>query len=108
MNTTDRNRGRTGEEPVGRTSVQERQSTPLEQMGGPMGFVYSAIPVVVFVAANAFLPLSVTIMVSVAVGLGMVGYRMLRGERFGLAAGGILGLALAIGVVPLRLMALDE
>jgi hypothetical protein len=56
---------------------------------------------VVFVAANAFLPLITTIVVSVAFGLAITGYRLLRGERFSLASGGLLGLALAIGIVAL-------
>jgi hypothetical protein len=72
-----------------------------------MGFVYSAVPVVVFVAANSFLPLTATIIASVAVGLAITGYRLLRGERFSLAAGGLLGLALAIGIVALTGSARD-
>ncbi|OLT12441.1 hypothetical protein BJF78_04035 [Pseudonocardia sp. CNS-139] len=76
-------------------------------MGGPMGFVYSAVPVVVFVAANAFLSLTSTIIVSAAVGLAITGYRLLRGERFSLAAGGLLGLALAVGIVALTGSARD-
>jgi hypothetical protein len=31
-----------------------RKPALLDQMGGPMGFVYSTIPVVVFVTANGF------------------------------------------------------
>ncbi|GAA3224063.1 DUF3159 domain-containing protein [Pseudonocardia petroleophila] len=76
-------------------------------MGGPMGFVYSAVPVVVFVAANSFLALTATITVSVAVGLAIAGYRLLRGEKYSLAAGGLLGLALAIGIVALTGSARD-
>ena len=77
----------------------ESQPTLLDQMGGPMGFVYSTVPVVVFVAANAFLSLPVTIGVSIAVGLGLTGFRLLRGERFSSAVGGLLGLAVAVGIV---------
>lgn len=84
-----------------------RQPTLLDQMGGPAGFVYSAVPVVVFVAANSFLPLIATITVSVAVGLAVFGYRLLRGERFSVAAGGLLGLAVAVGVVLLTGSARD-
>src|SRR5687767_1329348 len=76
-------------------------------MGGPMGFVYSAVPVAVFVAANAFLPLTATIIVSVAFGLAITGYRLVRGEQLSLAAGGLLGLALAIGIVALTGSARD-
>ncbi|WP_394620044.1 DUF3159 domain-containing protein [Lentzea sp. JNUCC 0626] len=107
MSTTDRNRFPAEKEPAVRTSVPQRQPTPLDQMGGPAGFAYSAAPVIVFVAANAFLPLTATIIVSVAVGLTIAGYRLLRGERFSLAAGGLLGLALAIGIVSLTGSARD-
>ncbi|MFJ8967132.1 DUF3159 domain-containing protein [Lentzea sp. NPDC102401] len=107
MTTTDRNRVPAGEERVVQTPVPKRRPTPLEQMGGPVGFVCSALPVFVFVTANAFLPLNVTIMVSVAFGLAIVGYRLLRGERFSLAAGGLLGLAVAIGIVSLTGSARD-
>lgn len=81
--------------------------TLLDQMGGPMGFVYSAVPVLVFVAANTVLPLTATIVVSVAVALAIAGYRLLRGEALGLAAGGLLGLGLAIGIVALTGSARD-
>ncbi|WP_063034976.1 DUF3159 domain-containing protein [Nocardia grenadensis] len=77
----------------------EPQPTLLDQMGGPMGFVYSTIPVVVFVAANAVLPLAATIGVAIAVGLALTGFRLLRGERFSSAVGGLLGLAFAVGIV---------
>lgn len=96
-----------GEPPGGPASAPGPQLTLLEQMGGPMGFVYSAVPVVVFVAANAFLSLTATIIVSVALGLAITGYRLLRGERFRLAAGGLLGLAIAIGIVALTGSARD-
>jgi hypothetical protein len=75
------------------------QPTLLDYMGGPMGFVYSTVPVVVFVAANAFLPLPMTIGISVAVGLALTGFRLLRGERFSSAIGGLLGIAAAVGIV---------
>lgn len=76
-----------------------RKLTVLDQMGGPMGFVYSTIPVVVFVVANAFLSLPMTIGVSIAAGLGLTGFRLLRGKRFTSAVGGLLGVAVAAGVV---------
>lgn len=101
MPTTDSDRS--GQEP----GAPARQPTLLEQTGGPMGFVYSAVPVVVFVAANAFLPLSATIIVSIAVGLAVTGFRLLRGEKFSLAVSGLLGLAVAIGIVALTGSARD-
>lgn len=107
MSATDPHRDPAQEEPGGRTSAGGLQPTLIEQVGGPMGFVYSAVPVVVFVAANSFLPLTATIIVSIAVGLSITGYRLLRGEKFSLAAGGLLGLALAIGIVALTGSARD-
>jgi hypothetical protein len=107
MDTTDRDRGPAREDPAAGRTPDGPRSTLLEQMGGPMGFVYSAVPVVVFVAANAFLSLTATIIVSVAVGLAIAGYRLLRGEALSLAAGGLLGLALAIGIVALTGSARD-
>ncbi|MBW0104087.1 DUF3159 domain-containing protein [Pseudonocardia sp. KRD291] len=76
-----------------------KKPTVLDQMGGPMGFVYSTVPVVVFVAANSFLSLPLTIGISLAVGLGLAVFRMVRGERFSTAVGGLLGIAVAAGLV---------
>lgn len=73
--------------------------TVLDQMGGPRGFVYSSVPVVVFVAANTFLSLPVTIGVAVAVGVALTVMRLVRGERVSTAVGGLVGLAAAVGVV---------
>lgn len=107
MTATDPHQGPTGEAPGGPAPAPAPQPALLEQMGGPMGFVYSAVPVVVFVAANSFLSLTATIVASVAVGLAITGFRLLRGDRFSLAAGGLLGLAVAIGIVALTGSARD-
>lgn len=107
MTATDPHRHSAGAAPGDSASAPGPQPTLLEQMGGPTGFVYSAVPVVVFVAANAFLPLAATIIVSIAIGLAITGYRLLRGEQFSLATGGLLGLALAIGIVTLTGSARD-
>jgi hypothetical protein len=94
-------------EPVPLAGQAAARPTLLDQMGGPMGFVYSTVPVVVFVAANAFLPLPMTIGASIAVGLALTGFRLLRGERFTSAAGGLLGIAAAVGIVALTGSAKD-
>ncbi|QUH02099.1 DUF3159 domain-containing protein [Saccharopolyspora erythraea] len=93
--------------PATEPAAAEKKPTMLDQMGGPMGFVYSTVPVVVFVVANAFLPLPMTIGVSISVGLALTGYRLLRGERFTSAIGGLLGLAVAVGIVALTGSAKD-
>jgi hypothetical protein len=75
------------------------QVTLLDRVGGPMGFVYSTIPVVVFVVGNVFLSLPMTIVVSIAVGLALTAFRLLRGEPLVSAAGGLLSLVAAVGIV---------
>lgn len=87
--------------PVAPSAPGSAPATPsvLDQMGGPMGFVYSTIPVVVFITANAFLSLPVTIGIAIAVGLGLTVFRLVRGERFATAAGGLAGLAVAVALV---------
>ena len=75
------------------------EPTLLDRLGGPLGFVWSTVPVVVFVTANAFLSLTTAIAISIAVGLGLTGVRLLRGERFGSAVGSVLGVAAAAGIV---------
>ncbi|MCR3754528.1 DUF3159 domain-containing protein [Lentzea californiensis] len=77
----------------------DRRTTPLDHLGGPMGLVYSTVPVIVFVTANAFLPLLMTIAISMVVALALTGFRLLRGERFTSAIGSLLGVAAAAGVV---------
>lgn len=94
MTTTDDSSNPTGPGPTA-----DRQPRLLDQMGGPMGFVYSTVPIVVFVTANAFLSLPMTIGISIGVGLALTGFRLLRGERFASAVGGLLGVAAAAGIV---------
>jgi hypothetical protein len=104
------------EEPVSAVPPQPEQPPPvppkpeptlLDRMGGVAGFVYSAIPVAVFVTANAFLSLGVTIVIALAAGLALFGVRLLRGERFAQAAGSVLGVAFAAGIVSLTGSARD-
>ncbi|WP_280434021.1 DUF3159 domain-containing protein [Nocardia carnea] len=93
---------RTTAEPTDPAAETDRSAVPptlLDQMGGPMGFVYSTVPVVVFVAANAVLPLVATVGISVAVAIALTGFRLVRGERFSSAIGGLAGIAAAVGIV---------
>jgi hypothetical protein len=73
--------------------------TLLDQLGGPLGFVYSTLPVMVFVAANAFLSLPLTIGIAVGTGLALFGFRLVRGERFTTAIGSLASVAVAAGIV---------
>lgn len=82
----------TGPVPAAKPSV-------LDQMGGPLGFVYSTIPVIVFVTANAFLSLTVTIAVALVTGLALTVFRLLRRERLASALGSLIGVAVAAGLV---------
>ena len=107
MDSTDQNLGTTGQDPAAPAQAGGRPPTLLDHMGGPMGFVYSTIPVVVFITANAFLPLLTTIIVSISVALAITGYRLLRGERFTMAIGGLLGVVIAAGIVALTGSARD-
>ncbi|SCG72284.1 DUF3159 domain-containing protein [Micromonospora humi] len=75
------------------------RTTVLDQMGGVAGFVYSTVPVIVFVTANTFLPLAVAAGVAVATGLVLFIVRLLRGERLVSAVGSLLGVAVAAGIV---------
>jgi hypothetical protein len=63
--------------------------------------VYAAIPVVVFVIANLFLALTTTIAVAVAVAAAITVLRLLSGEHYTSAAGGLVGVAVAAGIVML-------
>ncbi|PTA47690.1 DUF3159 domain-containing protein [Micromonospora sp. RP3T] len=73
--------------------------TLLHRMGGVAGFVHSTVPVIVFVTADAFLPLPVAVGVAVATGLALFIIRLLRGERPLSAVGSLLGVAVAAGIV---------
>ncbi|MDL5154615.1 DUF3159 domain-containing protein [Actinomycetospora termitidis] len=81
------------------TMAATKAPTVLEQMGGAKGFVYSTIPVLVFVAANTFLTLPVTIAVSLAAGLALTVFRLVRGEKVAQAIGSVLGVAVAVAIV---------
>jgi Protein of unknown function (DUF3159) len=107
MNTTDHDRSASGQDPAAPAPTTGRQPTLLDHMGGPMGFVYSTVPVVVFVTANAFLSLTAAITVAIAVALALTGYRLLRRERLSTAVGGLLGVLVAAGIVALTGSAKD-
>ncbi|MEJ2869669.1 DUF3159 domain-containing protein [Actinomycetospora sp. OC33-EN08] len=89
------------------TPKAPKSPSVLEQMGGRKGFVYSTIPVLVFVAANAFLPLSVTIAISLAVGFFTTVIRLVRGEKVAQAIGSLLGVGVAVAIVGLTGSAKD-
>jgi Protein of unknown function (DUF3159) len=65
-----------------------------EQLGGVRGLVESSIPVAVFVTANIVWALRPALITSVAVGLGIAGWRLSRREPIRHAMNGLFGIAL--------------
>jgi hypothetical protein len=65
-----------------------------DQLGGVRGLVESSIPVAVFVFANIVWALRPAVIGSVAVGLGIAGYRLSRKEPIRHALNGLFGIAL--------------
>ncbi|RRQ29276.1 DUF3159 domain-containing protein [Rhodococcus sp. Eu-32] len=70
----------------------------LNSLGGVSGIIYTAIPVVAFVTANALVALPAAIGVAVAVALVVTVVRMRRGEPLSQAIGGLIGVVAAGGV----------
>lgn len=104
MSTTEPQHDRTprdDEPPAAPVATQGAAPTQpvLEQIGGIQGFVYSTIPVLVFVTANALLPLPLTIGIALATGLALTVFRLARGERFALAVGSLVGVTVATAIV---------
>ncbi|MFJ8925125.1 DUF3159 domain-containing protein [Streptomyces sp. NPDC102364] len=98
---TDQTCTETGADAGAGTAAQSQaaQQKLLDQLGGTKGMVYSAIPVAAFVAANAALGrLPLAIGMALAVALLVTVWRMVRGEPFTAAAGGLFGVAAAGGV----------
>jgi hypothetical protein len=72
----------------------ERAPTLLEQMGGVSGLVASAVPVVVFVVAQAiFHTLVASIVAAVAASVAVAVWRLVRGEKLQPAFSGLFGVA---------------
>jgi hypothetical protein len=93
---TDRNDHTTDAETAGETeSERERQPTPLEQMGGISGLIYSSVPVIVFVVANALFGLQVGIWSAVGSAVLITVVRVVRKEPVQPAISGFFGVAIA-------------
>jgi hypothetical protein len=106
MTERQQQQGATDDDPTTTTSSPSdtgptRDEMVLARMGGRKGFVYSSIPVVVFVAANLFFSLTVTLTVAVLTGVGLTVFRIVSGERWTSAVGSLVGVAIAAGVVVL-------
>lgn len=70
----------------------------IDQLGGTSGMIYTAIPIIVFVTANALVALPIAIGSAVAVALVIMGLRIARGEPGVQASGGLAGVVVAGGV----------
>lgn len=81
-------------EPSGLTGEVRRQMF-IDSFGGVRGMIDSALPVVVFVVANALGGLDVAVWTAVAVGLCIVGLRLARKQSVQQAFGGFFGIAIA-------------
>ncbi|MEV7041909.1 DUF3159 domain-containing protein [Amycolatopsis sp. NPDC051061] len=74
---------------------EEPQPTLLEQMGGVSGLIYSSVPVIVFVLANAFFGLTAAIWTSVGSAVAITVLRVVRKEPLQPAISGFFGVAIA-------------
>jgi len=79
----------------GKSPENESQPTLLEQMGGVSGLIYSSVPVVVFVIANAIFGLTPAIWCSVGVAVAITVLRVVRKEPLQPAISGFFGVAIA-------------
>ncbi|MEU0127000.1 MULTISPECIES: DUF3159 domain-containing protein [unclassified Streptomyces] len=80
------------------TPQQTERPSALEQAGGTRGMVYSALPALAFVVANAMGGLAVGIMVALGIAVIIGIERLVRKESVSPALGGVFGVAIAAGV----------
>ncbi|MEV2248025.1 DUF3159 domain-containing protein [Streptomyces sp. NPDC049970] len=77
------------------TVGRKPKQTPLEQMGGASGLVYTMLPIVAFVLANASLGLTPAIVAAIGVALALTALRLVRKEPVQPALSGLFGVAVA-------------
>ncbi|EIE99614.1 DUF3159 domain-containing protein [Saccharomonospora glauca] len=92
-NASEEDERRTGE--AAEAESRETQPTLLEQMGGVSGLVYSSLPVVVFVLANAVFGLTVAIWSAVGSAVAIAVVRLVRKEPVQPAISGLIGVGVA-------------
>ncbi|MFJ8809966.1 DUF3159 domain-containing protein [Streptomyces sp. NPDC102490] len=91
----------------GRTPPPAPRPPLIESLGGTAGFVYSTVPVVVFVIALALLSTKAAVIAAVATGAVLTVARLVRGERLLAASGSLSGVLVAAGIVALTGSAKD-
>ncbi|MEU2563145.1 DUF3159 domain-containing protein [Streptomyces longispororuber] len=79
----------------------------LDSLDGTAGFIYSTVPVVVFVIALATLSTKAAVIAAVATGAVLTVARLVRGERLLAASGSLTGVLVAAGIVALTGSAKD-
>lgn len=84
----------TGEQ-AGERNQDKPEPTLLEQMGGVSGLIYSSLPVVVFVLANAFFGLKAGIWSALGSAVAITVLRVVRREPLQPAVSGFFGVAIA-------------
>jgi hypothetical protein len=77
------------------TTDPKAKQTPLEQMGGASGLVYTMLPIVAFVLANASIGLMPAIGTAIGVALALTVLRLVRKEPLQPALSGLFGVAVA-------------
>jgi hypothetical protein len=82
-------------EPTDDKQDDKPQPTLLEQMGGISGLIYSSVPVLVFVLANAMFGLQVGIWSAVGSAVAITVLRVVRKEPMQPAISGFFGVAIA-------------
>lgn len=86
--------------PKASESAKDADATQVlvNSLGGTTGMIYTAVPVVAFVTANALVALPIAIGVAIAIAVVLTAVRMKRGEPIASASGGLLGV-IAAGIV---------
>lgn len=75
--------------------VRPTKQTPMDQLGGPAGLVYTMLPIVAFVLANASFGLTPAIVTAIGTALVLSAVRLLRKEPVQPALSGLFGVVVA-------------
>lgn len=79
-------------------ATEEREPTVLERVGGISGLVHASVPTFAYVIVNAIAGLTAAVVGALAVSVGLIVVRRLRGQPIQPAVSGLLGVALAAGI----------
>lgn len=79
-------------------TLNERQPTLLERMGGVSGLLYAAVPSVAYAAVNGIAGLDAAIVVAVGASMGIILLRVLRKQSIQSAVSGLVGVLVAVAI----------